>query len=699
MLSHALIFIRRLLITNLVPEDIVLGPPKTAFASAAGARNGNKLLDPPNRTNFGLVDDETMKNDRVNSKERLNRDGNKPIKDGDKPRDTRLGNLHHRKGTKEDNEPWSGARQQKGFSHDDAERGSRRNGDWDKEREKDGVRDPRPQRGFENHRRDGEREGSGDVSTRRNMPGKGRFEPSWYRDEDHQDGEPQEGGKDINKPRDWRDKDKGVVRGADREWNKAAKPEQDPEWMDEPESEEKKQTHTQEDFQRWKERMKASNGPSQDTPALPAEQRPNHERTVSNMSLNTGKGKVETPLIVDPNFDGFFGLWSESNKETWKQGIQEQPSHQATKSNVPKSSKFTGFFSPKPVPETAEIEPSLPKVPPAETIRDSSNEDKEGFQRILKLLDQQQPSAGRNGVPIREKPSRDAPTSQSIQPPRSRESSGVEQHTKEGTIPQSRDSEFLLKLMQQTQQARPNLNPNSSNHQRPEAHTPGIIPFSSLILSSRDSNQQASGANPPLGFINDSTRNDLQHRDRLNPTTPSERKGLPPGFFGGFNPEILQRPVTGVVNQPSLVSTLQRPPGLEQTPSTFVPNIQPQRQGMVPPPPGFQAPLRAHNPFPPGLMPNLPNSNNPSDRGTPYGLRSIGPSGPTGMPPPGFMTINPPPPGFPLSPPFNQDDRMTPPGGRVYYGPAGTQRQAMEGFGEPAGFGIGILPGQYRRQE
>lgn len=678
----------------------MLGPPKTAFASASGARNGNRPLEPPNRTSYGPIDDETTKNDRVNSKERFTRDANKSAKDGDKSRDTRLGNLHHRKGTKEDNEPWSGVRQQKGFGHDDADRGSRRNGDRDKEREKDGTREPRPQRGFENHRRDIEREGSGDATIRRTTPGKGRFEPSWYRDEDHQDGESQEGGKDSNKPRDWRDKDKGAVRGPDRDWNKAAKPEQDPEWMDEPESEEKKQTHTQEDFQRWKERMKATNGPNQDLPASPAEQRPNHERTVSNVSLNAGKGKVETPLIVDPNFDGFFGLWSESNKETWKQGAQEQPNHQVIKGNVPKPSKFTGFFSPKTVPEAAEPELPLSTTQPTETLRDSSNEDKEGFQRILKLLDQQQPNTGRNGVPIREKASRDAPVSQSVHPTRSRESSGLEQHAKDGPIPQSRDSEFLLKLMQQTQQTRPNINPANLNHQRLEAHTPGVLPFSSLIVSARDSNQPTPGTGPPPGFINDSTRDDLQHRDRLNPTASSERKGLPPGFFGGFNPDILQRNLaSGAVNQPSLSSALQRPPGLEQTPSSFVPNIPPPRSGMVPPPPGFQAPLRAHNPFPPGLMPNLPNSNNASERGPPYGLRPIGPSGPAGMPPPGFMAINPPPPGFPPAP-FNQDGRMSPPG-RMYYGP-GTQRQAMDGFGEVAGFGMGgqgILPGQYRRQE
>lgn len=676
----------------------MLGPPKTAFASASGARNGNKTLESSNRTTYGPVDDEAVKNDRFHTKERHNKDAHKAEKEGDKSRDTRLGNLHNRRGIKDDNEPWSGARQQKGFSHDDANNG--RNGGRDKDRE-NGGREPRIQRGFD-HRRDVDREGNGDNATRRNAPGRGRFEPSWYRDDDRQEGESQKGGKDTTKPRDWRDKERGGLRGPDREWNKAVKPEQDPEWMDEPEPEEKKQTHTQEDFQRWKERMKATNGPNQDLPLSPTEQRPNHERTLSNLSASAGKGKFETPLIADPHFDGFFGLWSENNKDLSKQGVQEQSNNTVNKPNAPKPSKFTGFFSPKPVPELPEPEPSQPPQP-IEATKDSSNEDKEGFQRILKLLDQQQPNSGRAGSSVREKAPRDIPSSQSAHPPRSRESGGLEsllgsQHPKDAPLPQNRDSEYLLKLMQQTQQARPNVNHSNSNNQRLDGGpAPGILPF---LISPREPNQHTSGAGLPPGFVNDSTREELQHRDRLNPTVPSERKGMPLGYFGGY-PDILPRNSgAGVISQSALSSGLQRPPGLEQAPNVYVQNMQSQRQGMVPPPPGFPAPIRAHNPFPPGLMPNISNSNNPNERGPPYGLRAVGPTGPTAMSPPGFMTMNPPPPGFPPAP-FNQEGRMSPPG-RLYYGP-GTQRQPMDGFGEAANnFGMGgqgILPGQYRRQE
>ncbi len=669
----------------------MLGPPKTAFASASGARNGNKALDPLNRTTHGPIDEEAVRNDRLGPHERPSKDGNLD-KDGDKPRETRLGNLHNRKSTKEDNESWSGSRQQKVFSHDDAERSNRRHGDRDKE--KDEVRELRHQRGFENHRRDAEREHHGDPSGRRNVPGRGRFEPSWHREDDRQDREPQESSKDTSKPRDWRDKDKGGTRGLDREWVKTAKPEQDPEWLAEPEPEEKKWAHTQEDFQRWKERMKATNGPNQDLPQSP-EQRPNHERATSNISLTAGKVKIETPLLVDPNFDGFFGLWSESNKD---QSAQDPANNNVNKANASKPSKFTGFFSSKIIPEAQESEPSLPHQP-LETSKDSSNEDKEGFQRILKLL------AG-NETQSREKAPQDVPLSQPAHALRTHEPNALEsllgsQHPKDAPIPQNKDSEFLLKLMQQTQQTRPN--PSSSNNQRQDGGPAAGLRFSNLRNSPRDPNQQTPGAGPPPGFFNDMPREDLQHRDRLNPTA-SERKGQPPGFFGGFSPEIIQRTSGGVgINQPSLPSALQRPPGLDPTPPTYVQNLQPQRQhGMVPPPPGFQAALRAHNPFPPGLIPNLSNSNNLNERGPPYGPRPVGSTGPTGMPPPGFINMNPQPPGFPLTH-FNQDGRISPPS-RLYYGGPGSLQQGIDGYGDQASnsFGLGgqgILPGQYRRQE
>lgn len=73
--------------------------------------------------------------------------------------------------------------------------------------------------------------------------------------------------------------------------------------------------------------------------------------------------------------------------------------------------------------------------------------------------------------------------------------------------------------------------------------------------------------------------------------------------------------------------------------------------------------------------------------------------GPGAPPPPGFVGINGPPPGFPPMV-IPQDGRISP-SNRMFFS-GGPQRHPMDAFGDPAQFGLagrGALPGQYRRQE
>ena len=702
----------------LVSENIVLGPPKTAFSSAAGGRHANKSYDSSHRSNPG--DDDALNGDRYNFRERFGKDGQKTEKDGEKARDTRPTHAHNRKDTKEDSETWSSARHHKGIGHDDSEQAHRRNGDRYQEKDKDGTRDSKTQRGFENHRRDGDREGTGagENTTRRNGIGKGLYEPSWYREDDRQAGTLIEGEKDASKPREWRNKDQGGARRGDRDWNKTSKSEQDPEWMDEPEPEGKTQAHTQEDFERWKERMRAGHGPAQDPPQLPAEPRPTHERTTSSMSINMSKGKAETPLVVDSNFDGFFGLWSDKNKDGWQPGNDEKTENSnVVRSKAPKSSKFTGFFN-----NISTVDSGQPKVleplSPG-TAKDSSNEDKEGFKRILKLLDQQQTNSTRNESQHQEHITHNGQQSPPINSSRSLELNGLESLLKtqvvhKGPVLPNRDSEFLLKLMQQTPHTQFNANQANSTEKRPAgAQAPGLLSISNLTNPPRDLAGSVPGNAPP-GFLNEPVKEDSQHRDKLNPNaSAAERRGLPPGFPDGASANNVMRnsAAATAIYQSTLAARLQRPPGLEQVLPTYGQNTILPRQNPVPPPPGFQATLHnTHNPFPPGLIPNLSNPKIQNDRTVPlpYGMRPMNQLGSAGMPPPGFMPINPSqPPGF--SPfPFNQDGRMSPPGRMLYGAGPAPQRQVTDGFGDGAGFGMsapGLLPAQqyrpahYRRPE
>ena len=530
-------------------------------------------------------------------------------KDGDRTRDTRPENLRLRR---DDNERWGGAKKPK-TPFDDSERSARRNGD--REPGRDAIRGGR---GFDSFRRNGDRDVNGDdQNSRRNGQGRGRNEPAWYREDDLAEAETLEPIKDTSR-RDWRDRDRGGGRGPERDWNKGGRTGREPEWMDEPQAEEKKQAHTQEDFQRWKEKMKAGSAPAQEMPSSPGPKL-NHERTLSGKVSSTAKGKAETPLVLDSTFDGFFGMWGDTKKDSNSLGAEEQP-----KKPTGKPSKFTGFFAPKTEPKIPQ-EPAPASAPLPDTGgRDSSNEDKEGFQRILKLLDQQQSTSSRNITPFRDQPRSIPqsppllPRSPPLQPPPTHSVNPLEsifnaqpqQLSQERPAPQSRESEFLLKLMQQPQPSRPNQPPTEEPSQQSlrGPPPPGLLPFSNLTISPQPGSQQPPSTGPPPGFFNDMPRDDLLPRDK-----PSQRKTQPPppGFFDDF-------------------SSLHRPPGLDMFPP---PPQQPpqQRQPPVQPPPGFPSHMRNPNAFPPGLMP---------DRGAQFGGRG------QGIPPPGFFGMNAPP-GFP----------------------------------------------------
>lgn len=612
-----------------VPEDFILGPPKTAFASASGTRNAPKTFDSPQRASFNSLDDATVKTDRGNFKDRYSKDVQR---DGEQNRDSRQGANQNRRSAKEDSDLWSNARQQKNPAQDDSERPYRRNGDRGHDRDKDGARENRLPRGFENHRREGDRDIDAENGARRTDHGRSRNEPSWYRDEARKD----EGGmedQEATKARDWRDKERRATRGTDREWNRGGKAELDPEWTDTPEPEQKNQIHTREDFERWKERMKTGNTAKAE---VPAEKQASPDRTALGPGTVPIKSKVDTPLVVDSGIDGFFGLWNEPrNKEvTTELANGGDPIATKATAKMSKASKFTGLFNPKPEPGAIQEKPSLPLFAPS---ADSSNEDKEGFQRILNLLGQQQQPQqnGDSQTPPRsqQKQQQRDPSASALNQP-SRGSENNDMYSLLGAssppakaVPQTTDSEFLLKLMQQPRRGGHDTRQGDFAGRRAGQDTaPGSLPFPNLMISPHDTPQHTPSTGPPPGFFDD-----LQSRDKLNPG--AERRGPPPGFFDGNLP----RQSSAGPQQSMLPSGLQRPPGLDQLPPSYPQHLHSQRQNMAPPP-GFQTPPRSQNAFPPGLTPN--------DRSQ-FGMPANG----RGIPPPGFM--HPAPPGFPLA--FGQE--------------------------------------------
>ena len=203
---------------------------------------------------------------------------------------------------------------------------------------------------------------SDEYVPRRNGIGRSKIEQSWIRGEKDSAKEPQGPA--------WRTRE----RRDDREWIRGGRNEvqndDEPEWMDAgPKNE--KQVHTQEDFQRWKERMKAS--------TMGTEEK---ESTIAAAKVAELKeavpSKPATPVALgDSGLDKLFGMWGETKTA---EGKKEEPTT-VKEGPKPKSSRFAKMFAqdePKPTME-------LP-VPTSPGAPKSNDADKEGFERILAML-------------------------------------------------------------------------------------------------------------------------------------------------------------------------------------------------------------------------------------------------------------------------------------------------------------------------
>ncbi|KAI9765679.1 MAG: hypothetical protein M1840_007237 [Geoglossum simile] len=687
-----------------IPEDIVLGPPKTSFASATYVRNFNKPFDSPDRPSFSNHDEDGSRTDLYNLRERFSKDRERPDRDGVGGRagDFRPGGTNARRGAREDGDDWTSVKPRRSFGQEDDERISRRNGDRDRDNGKDNKE--RQTRPFENSIRDKERDHEKEDSARRNLTGRGRNEPTWFNNNENSTNSKEvEGNKDSIREREWRDK-----RGGDsRDWARGSRTENRPEWMDssggdESKTHEKKQSHTMEEFQRWKERMKAGNGnapPPEEKKKVTTEEEAVSERTPeATTQKNEPSGqKFDTPLVLETSEDKFFGLWNEPKRSSEDLGpdISRISSKKEVSRPTVGKSRFTSFFSPQEeLQRRGKVDAPLPHTsPPPGLSKDSSTEDKEGFQRILQMLGgttiDTVPSAQQMGI-ITQKPIiQDRSHSQAstgvsspVQgptpgqglgyhtlnqdqpyPPRSRNSAGIQgllgpQSPQAGGQPQNRDSEFLFRLMQQS---RPISGPPqlpSLSGQSLLGNTQGLPPppqiSTGLVDMPRGKLHQ--GLNQGGGMFDD------------------------PSITGFQRPGMHQAPRES--NGPP-----SRPPGLENVPQVWPNNPLGAPQShhrQIAPPPGLNAqrgpPFAPFLPPPPGLpfqIPGMPPPNLP--------------------PPPGFFAMNGmngPPSGYPPLP-FQPNDfmGMSGPGGHGGGGPGAPQFPFAEGVN--GANGRGAPPGQY----
>jgi len=678
-------------VTHNPAEDVVLGPPKTSFASS---RSINRLLE-PDTSALQSIADEDRDLESLSARTKYFRE-----------RDEQSGKLN------KDRESWTAGRGNKTAEP--------RTPYGDKDRNFGGrIQRDRPLETEEEGRRNG---GYGQKQDSR-----------WTRESEKPASRLPTG------DRGWRERDKRYGRENER----TGQQEKEPEWMDEPLEQEEEQAHTVAEFEKWKQRMKASKNP-------PAEkEKENIEAEMEENALLQSRAAAP-PVPTSGLNSGLFAKWGETRPESIMPSVEASQTKPAT---AKKSSRFASMFAPKEEPRAPEV-PASPL--PLLQASNGASQDQEGFARMLSMLrgttmapsgpggsamaspgiqgpnlmslfdsgisegngparSQSPQVAGMQalfGKPSSTQPSRPdsigSRSGQGIGPERPqldhRQSSQqqdmqsifLEQPPRNISTPEAqniqsllnaqrvsktpalnKDSEFLLNLIQAKsanrsapQTARPSEadnfqlfldQPPKSSSQTPQSRVappPGFHP--EHMYQQRDHHpsqeqMQEQRPRPPPGFFDDPAM--VQKQMFSEPQSPQRQRpgqqGPPPGFLPHLPAD---HPFFNSQNQPGTNDRIPPPP-----PPGFQPNMRPRPQGFPTAMPGLfqqnQGPPPGHGPLPPNPH-QLPP---PSMRGGPPGLSSPidGPSGPPFAnmgPPPGFFTGPPPgmggaPPGYGLGPP------------------------------------------------
>ena len=407
--------------------------------------------------------------------------------------------------------------------------------------------------------------------------------------------------KRFDRQLDWRS-------GSNREWSQPERTEAEPEWMDSTEPEEPSQVHTQEDFQRWKERMKAGSGNAPapaDSPSVPSAA---EQKAAKQLASAMG---VKSPDMEDA-MDTFFAKFNPAKAEPDIQAAATQPSKRGRFASLWSASTEQTPASPPPAPPSA---PPIVEQPVANQPLLGADTDQAGFARILQML------GSRNAGLASQESSAQAPLSvlttstresrdttrpmsaayteqlraqPSNEPSRPLSAKSPERPPHQRHESSKETSDFLLNLMkqvninQQTKKQKPEMEERptlSSSHLRAEevnklaAHQNATAPVASNRMppfAQRDA--------PGRGMFDD------MHAERSHER--SDDFSMP-----RFEHERRERPMNG-----------SQPPYYEEEFSDFRHLQDPSRKHSIPqhsnpgPPPGFQRPPGFDNPvrMPPG---------------------------------------------------------------------------------------------------
>ncbi|KAI3338682.1 hypothetical protein F4824DRAFT_488409 [Ustulina deusta] len=660
-------------------DDIILGPPRTMFNSATLSRSakpfdGDKAVkdgDTRDRFPFRPRNGETDTNERFPNRDRDNRNNLRRRGDGD-----------------QDSDGWSTVKPRKSFGNEGAERFPGRIGErpdrfgGDRRPREGEDRDnttERPRRNFGEFTR--EKEGDDNDKLRRNGLNRNRTDNPWNRDANEAP-QPRER---FDRSKSWRDRtddhpdmqsDKPRERQYERRWDRDRDPrqEREPEWLDEP-AEEPPQAHTQEEFKKFMESMKAkTSSKAEHTPALAQDVlRPQEQADVD----ATKSKSVKAPHSIELGPDKFFAAFGQ--KTTLEGSSSDIVKENAVPVSQPKSgSRFQNFFSsqeqarlqPEPLitataPPAVEVNPLLALTGPPKASTHPDAAEKVAFQALLQKLQKQtrQASTPPSGGFAEPPPSHDfvpknvmaspgsfqqfgqdhreetmtrvLPHGQEIHPPQPHQNTQFigmrpEQQMLHDLIGQRHPTQNLGGNRAEQPSSR-NSNPNSEflvSLMQGSRNIPEAQRTEQLIMRMPQPSRPAHiPPTPDRELDSQHERGSSQHRTNVRPTGPSS-------FF--VEEQHLHRQEREARPQPTHI--LQRPgqgpPGLDQMPPTNWMQTGGQQlpnpgRPMIPPPglPGSQRP----GPLP-GNYPNFPMGGFPHPEGM------AGPPPPRNMaPPPGFF--------------------------------------------------------------
>lgn len=685
--------------------------------------------------------------ERFNFRSRAN-DSDTATPDRYRDRDGR-NNFRRRGDQDQDSEGWSTVKPRKSFGTEGAERfhgrmgaAGERFGGRDDRRTRD--RDDREGGDRRSRNADSHKDDEDIETPRRNGLGRGKSEP-WYRDDRNDGGHgdaPISQRERIDKAKSWRERDPAAIetrrneRNNDRNYgrwdrDRDQRAEREPEWFDSEPVEEKTTGHTEEDFKKFMETMKAKQGGAPKAEEKPAAQ----EKSVLDGPLEPDL-KIASAPAIDPGPDKFFSAFGDATT----------PAAESKDSIRAKgASRFMTFLN-KQDDSRSRTEPPTPAAAahtggPTQAAPAQNEAEKEAFALLIQKLQVSRGASQGGGPPpqslagLFDRNPPPPPESQPQPQPKSvvgspepyqqygdhREDPRLRapplpQHPMHNMIsprqmgplaqpPPSRPEQALQDLLAQRHNI-PNQNNGraSQNSTHNNSNTDFLMrlmqghrdvpepPRSELLVRMPQPTKQVSLANiPDREQDYQRERRDSQRQQQQIQQQQMRLQGVPPGFMDDqfHSPELDSRP-----GQPTTILQRPPPPGLDhhglhhfQMGGGGVSQQIPPQRPMIPPPGLVNGPRNVNPPMP-GMYQNFP----PQGPGPVFGAPPPpGPPEGLGGPPLGPMQrgIGPPPGFFGGQIPSGFIPPMGPAGFQGPDGPGGFPGAGPGGPGGPGGLGLG----------